>query len=66
MDKNKRVRGAEAYLLALRTGEVPATQEAGKYLAKDVQLFGAPGANGPTRRSTSRVSGPRPRPKATN
>jgi len=42
MDKNKRVRGAEAYLLALRTGEVPATQEAGKYLAKDVQLFGAP------------------------
>jgi hypothetical protein len=39
---NKRIAGAEAYLLALRTGEVPATAEAGKYLAKDVQLFGAP------------------------
>src|SRR6266540_7183878 len=42
MNQNKQGRGAEAYLLALRTGEVPATQEAGKYLAKDVQLFGAP------------------------
>jgi hypothetical protein len=39
---NKRIMGAEAYLLAMRTGEVPAVAEASKYLAKDVQLFGAP------------------------
>jgi hypothetical protein len=35
---DKRLRAAEAYVLALRTGEVPATRAASQYLAKDVVL----------------------------
>jgi hypothetical protein len=35
---DKRLQAAEAYVLALRTGEVPATQAAGQHLAKDVVL----------------------------
>jgi general stress protein 26 len=36
-----RIRAAEAYVLALRTGEVPATEAASKHLADDVKLNGA-------------------------
>src|SRR5215216_3194262 len=36
-----RIRAAEAYLLAMRTGEVPATEAASRYLADDVKLNGA-------------------------
>jgi hypothetical protein len=38
---SKRVKGAEAYVLAMRTGEVPATENVANYLAKDVKLTGA-------------------------
>ncbi len=38
---DKRLRAAEAYVLAMRTGEVPAVAAAGKHLAKDVVLTGA-------------------------
>lgn len=38
---NKRTRAAEAYVLALRTGEYPAVNAAAKHLAKDVVLNGA-------------------------
>jgi len=38
---DKRITAAEAYLLALRTGAVPATEEAGKHLAENVKLTGA-------------------------
>jgi hypothetical protein len=38
---NNRVRAAEAYVLALRTGEVPATDAAAKRIADDVKLTGA-------------------------
>ena len=38
---DKRLIAAGAYVLALRTGEVPATEAAGKQLAKDVVLNGA-------------------------
>ena len=38
---DKRIIAAEAYLLALRTGEVPATAEAEKHLADNVKLNGA-------------------------
>ncbi len=38
---NNRVRAAEAYVLALRTGEVPATEAAAKRIADDVKLTGA-------------------------
>jgi general stress protein 26 len=40
MNEN-RIRAAEAYLLALRTGEPSATNNAARYLAKDVKLTGA-------------------------
>jgi len=36
-----RIRAAEAYLLAMRTGEVPATESAARFLAEDVKLNGA-------------------------
>jgi general stress protein 26 len=36
-----RIRAAEAYLLAMRTGEVPATESAAHFLAEDVKLNGA-------------------------
>lgn len=38
---NKRLEAAEAYVRAMRTGEFPAVEEAGKALAKDVKLTGA-------------------------
>ncbi len=38
---NKRLQAADAYVLAMRTGEFPAVAEAGKHLAKDVKLTGA-------------------------
>ena len=38
---NKRLQAAEAYVLAMRTGEFPAVEEASKALAKDVKLTGA-------------------------
>jgi general stress protein 26 len=38
---DKRIIAAEAYVLALRTGEVPATEQASKHLADDVKLNGA-------------------------
>ena len=38
---NKRLQAAEAYVLAMRTGEFPAVAEASKALAKDVKLTGA-------------------------
>jgi hypothetical protein len=38
---SKRVKAAEAYVLSLRTGEIPASEQAAKYLAKDVVLTGA-------------------------
>ena len=64
---DKRITAAEAYVLAMRTGEVPATEEAGKHLAKDVKLNGATvwGRQGATPRrprrtssTASRASGP--------
>ena len=36
-----RIRAAEAYLLSMRTGEVPATEAASRYIADDVKLNGA-------------------------
>jgi general stress protein 26 len=41
---DKKLRAAEAYVLALRTGEVPATRAAGQFLAKDVVLTTGPAA----------------------
>jgi general stress protein 26 len=41
MNMDKRIEAAEAYLLAMRTGEFPAVEEASKHLAKDVKLHGA-------------------------
>jgi len=38
---NQRIRAAEAYVLALRTGEVPAVNVLSKHLASDVVLTGA-------------------------
>ena len=38
---NKRIQGAEAYVLSMRTGEIPAVEQARKYLAPDVKLTGA-------------------------
>ena len=39
---DKRLQAAEAYVLALRTGEVPASRQAGTYLADDVVLNTGP------------------------
>ena len=41
IEMNKRLQAAEAYVLAMRTGEFPAVAEASKALAKDVKLTGA-------------------------
>lgn len=43
---NKRVDAADAYVLALRTGEVPAVERVSKALAPDVKLTGAKGVEG--------------------
>ncbi len=43
---NKRVDAADAYVLALRTGEVPAVERASEALAPDVKLTGATNIEG--------------------